>query len=257
MRRPFLPNGINPVQGVSMIERRDWKPEEVLRLTLRVLIGFVLSGLLQSLAMHQSSAGTQSADSWKALVLGQVCFHGTVVAAMVSFLRNQGRSWDQGFGLSAGGSVRAVGMGVLGGMAFLPAAYGLQWGIGTWLKTLGVELPVQTAVGILTEADIWGRSAIFLSAAFGAPWVEELLFRGVAYPFLRDLGWPRLALSGTAIAFGLIHANLSVLVPLTAFGCLLSLLYQHSGNLLTPIAAHVTFNTAPFVLLALDIRLDR
>jgi len=49
-----------------MIERRDWKPEEVLRLTLRVLIGFVLSGLLQSLAMHQNSAGTQSADSWKA-----------------------------------------------------------------------------------------------------------------------------------------------------------------------------------------------
>ena len=55
----------------------------------------------------------------------------------------------------------------------------------------------------------------------------------------------------------LAYANLSVLVPLTAFGCLLSLLYQHSGNLLTPIAAHVTFNTAPFVLLALDIRLDR
>ena len=97
-----------------MIERRDWKPEEVLRLTLRVLIGFVLSGLLQSLAMTQNAAGTHSADSWKALVLGQFCFHGTVVAAMVSFLRNQRRSWDQGFGLSAGGSVRAVGMGVLG-----------------------------------------------------------------------------------------------------------------------------------------------
>lgn len=84
-------------------------------------------------------------------------------------------------------------MGVLGGMAFLPAAYGLQWGIGTWLKTLGVELPVQTAVGILTEADIWGRSAIFLSAAFGAPWVEELLFRGWLTRFSgiwAGLDWP-------------------------------------------------------------------
>ena len=43
-----------------------------------------------------------------------------------------------------------------------------------------------------------------------------MLFRGVAYPFLRDLGWPRAAFWGTAIAFGLIHANRSVLVPLTA-----------------------------------------
>ena len=118
-------------------------------------------------------------------------------------------------------------------------------------------MPAQTAIGILTDADTWGRAAIFLTAALGAPWVEEMLFRGVAFPFLQDFGWPRLALWGTALAFGLIHANLSALAPLTVFGCLLSLLYLHSGNLLTPIAAHVTFNTAPFVLLALDVRLDR
>jgi membrane protease YdiL (CAAX protease family) len=148
-------------------------------------------------------------------------------------------------------------MGVLAGLAFLPAAYGLQWAVGTWLKTLGIELPAQTAIGILVEADVWGRTAIFLTAALSAPWIEELLFRGVAFPFLQDLGWPRLALWGTALVFGLIHANRSVMVPLTAFGFLLCLLYRHSGNLLTPVAAHITFNTAPFLLLALDIRLDR
>ena len=240
-----------------MIERRDWKPEEVLRLTLRVLIGFVLSGLLQSLVMHPNASGKTLLEPWKALVLGQLCFHAIVVAAMMSFMRNQGRTWSEGFGLQVGGSARAVGMGVLAGLAFLPAAYGLQWAIGSWLQTMGVELPAQTAIGILTEADTWGRTAIFLTAALGAPWVEEMLFRGVAFPFLQDLGWSRVALWGTALAFGLIHANRSVLVPLTVFGYLLSLLYRNSGNLLTSIAAHVTFNTAPFVLLSLDIRLDR
>ncbi|MEY2787239.1 MAG: hypothetical protein RLZZ34_382 [Verrucomicrobiota bacterium] len=240
-----------------MIERRDWKPEEVIRLTLRVLIGFVVAGLVQSLCGSFGAEGRPGLGRWPALVLGQVCFPGVVVVAMAVFLRNQRRSWTAGFGLATGGSARAIGMGILAGLAFLPAAYGLQWAIGTWLKTLGVELPAQTAIGILTEADAAGRAAIFLTAAIGAPWVEEMLFRGVAYPFLRDLGWPRAAFWGTAIAFGLIHANRSVLVPLTAFGCLLGLLYEHSGNLLTPIAAHVTFNSAPFVLLALDIRLDR
>ena len=240
-----------------MIERRDWKPEEILRLTLRVLIGFVLSGLLQSLVMHPNTSGGTLIAPWKALVFGQLCFHAIVVVSMVSFMRNQGRTWSEGFGLQVGGSARAVGMGVLAGLAFLPAAYGLQWAIRSWLQTMGVELPAQTAIGILTDADTWGRAAIFLTAALGAPWVEEMLFRGVAFPFLQDFGWPRLALWGTALAFGLIHANLSALAPLTVFGCLLSLLYLHSGNLLTPIAAHVTFNTAPFVLLALDVRLDR
>ena len=62
---------------------------------------------------------------------------------------------------------------------------------------------------------------------------------------------------GTALAFGVIHANRSVFVPLTCFGYLLGLLYRQSGNLLAPIAAHVTFNTAPFVMLALGIQVDR
>jgi hypothetical protein len=66
-----------------MIERRDWKPEEILRLTLRVLIGFVLSGLLQSLVMHPTTTGATLMAPWKALGLGQLCFHAIVVAAMV------------------------------------------------------------------------------------------------------------------------------------------------------------------------------
>lgn len=242
-----------------MIDRRDWSPEEMIRLVLRVLIGFVASGLLQSLAMAFLGGpdGVPASRVWVAMVLGQVCLHGSVLAAMVAFLKRHGRSWSQGFGLEVGGAARSVGLGVVAGLAFLPAAYGLQWAVGSWMKSLGLELPPQTAVRVLTDADGWGRSAIFVTAALAAPWIEEMLFRGVFYPFLRDLGWPRMALWVTALAFGLVHANRSVFLPLTVFGYLLGLLYRHSGNLLTPVAAHVTFNTAPFVLLALGIRVDR
>ncbi|MEY4691002.1 MAG: hypothetical protein RIT19_1327 [Verrucomicrobiota bacterium] len=240
-----------------MIERRDWRPEEVVRLMLRVLIGFVAAGFLQSLAIQPRGIVGAASGAWKALVLGQVCLHVAVVGSMVAFLRSHGRGWREGFGLAEGGVARPVGMGVLAGLAFLPAAYGLQWAIGTWLKTLGVELPPQQAVRILVDADAWGRAAIFLTAGLVTPWVEEMLFRGVGYPFIKDLGRPRLALWGTALAFGVIHANRSVFVPLTCFGYLLALLYRHSGNLLAPVAAHVTFNIAPFVLMALDIRIDR
>ena len=241
-----------------MIERRDWRPEDVIGLVLRVLIAFVLAGLVQSLVLPVAggSAGEPGPRAWLALVAGQVCLHGALLVSMRGFLRKHRLGWSEGFGLRVGGCARAIGTGILAGLAFLPAAYGLQWAVGSWLKSLGVDMPSQAAIRVLTEADLVGRSAIFVTAALVAPWVEEMLFRGVLYPFVRDLGWPRLALWGTALAFGLVHANRSVFVPLTVFGYLLGLLYRHSGNLLVPVAAHVTFNTAPFVLLALGIRVD-
>jgi membrane protease YdiL (CAAX protease family) len=49
--------------------------------------------------------------------------------------------------------------------------------------------------------------------------------------------------------FGVIHFNLSSLVPLTVLALILIWLYEYTGNLLAPIAAHCVFNGANFVAL--------
>ena len=71
------------------------------------------------------------------------------------------------------------------------------------------------------------------------PLVEEVLFRGILYPSVKQLGYPRLALWGTSLFFGLIHSNLMTFVPLTVLSLLLVWLYERTGNLLAPILTHL------------------
>jgi membrane protease YdiL (CAAX protease family) len=41
-----------------------------------------------------------------------------------------------------------------------------------------------------------------------APAAEEMLFRGIIYPAIKQAGFPRLALWGSALLFGAFHVNL-------------------------------------------------
>ena len=47
-----------------------------------------------------------------------------------------------------------------------------------------------------------------------APVAEELLFRGILYPAIKQAGFPRLALWGTSLLFAAMHMNLVTFVPL-------------------------------------------
>src|SRR5207248_2674530 len=81
---------------------------------------------------------------------------------------------------------------------------------------------------------------------FLAPVAEESLFRGILYPFIKQMGHPRLALWGTSILFGAIHLSLVVFVPLTLFAVVLVFVYEKTDKLIAPILMHVLFNTVNF-----------
>jgi len=82
-----------------------------------------------------------------------------------------------------------------------------------------------------------------------APVAEEFIFRGVLYPFVRQLGWPRLAWFGVSFLFALIHVNAVTFVPLLVLALVFVWLYEKTDCLLAPIAAHCLFNTANLVIL--------
>jgi len=86
-------------------------------------------------------------------------------------------------------------------------------------------------------------------AIAGAPVVEEIIFRGILYPALKQHGWPRLALWGTSLLFALTHANAATLLPLSFLAMLLVFLYERTGNLLAPILTHSLFNAANYFAL--------
>jgi membrane protease YdiL (CAAX protease family) len=78
---------------------------------------------------------------------------------------------------------------------------------------------------------------------------EEVLFRGILYPAIKQAGHPRVALWGTALLFAAVHMNLVTFLPLAVLALVLTALYERTNNLLAPITAHVLFNALNFVTL--------
>jgi hypothetical protein len=95
----------------------------------------------------------------------------------------------------------------------------------------------------LEQRVVFGLAAVLL-----APVVEEILFRGILYPAIKQRGYPGFALWGTSLLFAAIHSNLMTFVPLTVLALALVWLYEKTDTLLAPIAAHAVFNAANFFL---------
>jgi membrane protease YdiL (CAAX protease family) len=91
-----------------------------------------------------------------------------------------------------------------------------------------------------------------IAAILIAPAAEEILFRGILYPAIKERGWPRTALIGTSLLFGAIHGHLPSFVALSFLGLVFALLYDRTSNLLAPILAHSTFNAVNFFLFILS-----
>jgi membrane protease YdiL (CAAX protease family) len=103
------------------------------------------------------------------------------------------------------------------------------------LEKTGLSLPEKALMGLL---------AVFL-----APLAEEMIFRGILYPTIKQVGYPRTALWVTSLLFGAIHFNLIAFVPLTLFSVLLISIYERTGSLWASITAHSLFNFTSFAVL--------
>jgi membrane protease YdiL (CAAX protease family) len=118
------------------------------------------------------------------------------------------------------------------------------------LHDWGVKAEEQQAVQVLrTAVSTVDRLKLAVVTILLAPVAEEMLFRGLLYAWIRQIGFPRLALVLTAGIFAFVHFNLATFLPLFVLAVILAVLYERTGNLLAPIAAHSTFNALNFLLL--------
>jgi membrane protease YdiL (CAAX protease family) len=75
-----------------------------------------------------------------------------------------------------------------------------------------------------------------------APIFEELLFRGFAYPDLKDRVGTVGALLLVSALFALMHAHVASAAPLFALGLALVFAYEYTGSIVAPMALHALFN---------------
>lgn len=99
--------------------------------------------------------------------------------------------------------------------------------------------------------------AVAIVATFTAPFVEELVYRGVLYPaFQKSFGVPAAFLLVTAL-FALVHVpqywpSTSTILLLTLLSMILTAIRVKTGNLLPCVIFHTIFNGLQSVLLILE-----
>jgi membrane protease YdiL (CAAX protease family) len=232
---------------------RPWHLEGFfLRLTALVVVfcvGFSLA------AFVQKQAG-MPAVSPRHMLVGVLSFQGAALIWVALFVREHKISWREAFGFSQRWP-RAILLGVIAACLFMPVGRGLQL-VSTrtieWTEKrvprLGLKPETQQAVQSMETAVTWrSRLALGFVTILLVPLAEELLFRGILYPWIKQAGFPRLAWWGTAFLFAAMHANLPTFVPLMVLALVLTMLYEVTGNLLTSIMAHAVFNGLGFAQL--------
>jgi membrane protease YdiL (CAAX protease family) len=237
--------------GALFVLGRPWSLDQSVR-NLAALLVCVYAGLaLTWWAVHLRGGHAGTENSTLKIVIAVLSFQGASVVLVHRFLREQHRGWISEFGLDLGWQ-RAVLLGAAIAVIFLPVGWGLQSASASLLQRLELHPEEQVAVEVLrTSQAPLSRLVLGLAAIVVAPLGEELLFRGILYPAIKQWGFPRLAWWGTALLFGAIHTNLISFLPLTLLALCLIWLYERTGNLLAPITAHSLFNAMNFAALYL------
>jgi len=236
--------------GIALfLLRRDWDPERLLR-RVGPTLGFFYAGFTLG-AFAQKWAGIPSPNVGQ-MVISAVAFQGAILALLWFFLREHGQGWRASFGFDRNWP-NAVVTGLLVALMVLPAAWLLQKTSILVLDHLpfsALKPEEQQAVRTIRATTFLGeRVTLGIITILLAPFAEELLFRGVLYPGIRDAGFPRLALWGNSCLFAAVHLNAATFVPLLLLAVVLTRLYERTGNLLACVATHSLFNALNFALL--------
>ncbi len=243
--------------ALRMLSAKPWKPANALMVCAIIIAGFCFITLSAALVLQLTGKTEFDHTSFFFLVFATLSMHGPILLATAGFLRFRRIPWSEAFGFSAPGKGRAVLWGVFAALIFLPIGAATRLASVAFIDWINhvfhfhIEVEkTQTAVVVLSDQQT--VAAKIYASAFAiiiAPIAEEILFRGILYPAIKQAGYPRAALWGTAIAFAAIHEDIRIFLPLMILGLILVCLYERNNNLLAPIAAHSLFNAINVIFL--------
>ncbi|WP_433033711.1 lysostaphin resistance A-like protein [Actinomycetospora sp. CA-053990] len=132
---------------------------------------------------------------------------------------------------------------------------GVGLGVIVWLVSRALILAYVAITGDTSDPQaaltlFSGPVAATLVVLIGGlvvPLGEELLFRGVGYGVLRRLGYV-VAVVLSAGVFALAHGLNVVFAAALLLGVVNAVLYERTGSIWPPVAAHATFNLISFAL---------
>ncbi len=233
-----------------MLSAKPWRTEAVIQLIAGVFVCLCLGVTMAGVLRQAGVVAFKSPDSFAGVLLATLSFQGATCVLIYIFLKLHAVNWRDAFGFNHSNLKKPMllAVGVL--ILILPVILLLENGSALVLEKLGLPPEDQRAVDLILNAkSLWMRGYLVFFAVLLAPVAEEFLFRGLLYPFIKQLGWPKLAWIGVSLLFALIHLNAPTFLPLFVFALVLTWLYERTDCLLAPIVTHSLFNSANLLIL--------
>jgi membrane protease YdiL (CAAX protease family) len=208
---------------------------------------FVFSTAAVAIIIALAGYSASQPDDWPLWLVGvaQLPLWGGyfAVAIIVSRVRGTGH-WRRDYGLQ----LRAVDLwglpiGALTQLVFVWILYRL---IDLFINVHDLDKPARQ---LTDRATGWGVVILVLIVGVGAPFFEELFFRGLIMRAIQSYFDDTVALVGSAAVFAAVHFELLQLPALFLFGLVAGYCAQRTGRLGMSIFAHVGFNMTTVVIL--------
>jgi membrane protease YdiL (CAAX protease family) len=197
--------------------------------------------------------GSESAEYYtSALVVSMLADVGLVVAAAwLTFGRNGG-SWESlGFRRPRWSTLGWAAAAFLGAFAASSAYSAIVSALG--ISGLESECTDQLPQAVLDNGRLVALAAVV--AVVFAPVCEETFFRGFLFPGIAR-AWglaPGIVLSGLIFSSAHLGVNIhKTIIPIALVGAVFAYSYWRSGNIISTMAAHFTFNVISFSYLAAE-----
>lgn len=172
------------------------------------------------------------------------------LAGFAMYFRRQRLDLRQALGLDAIAIGAAAGWGVIFCLASLPPVGVIIFATDTVCQLFHINVGDQPIINLFLKTNSPSLLITLLLFALSvAPVFEEFIFRGFAYPALKQRYgfWPALLLVSGVFAISHLHAP--SFLPLFAFAIGLGLAYELTGSLVAPITMHALFNAIMIVQL--------
>lgn len=239
------------MQITHTVPYKGWNSRDVAMLFLGIVCCVMFSHLLLGLFAGPIASFFADGGRLFVVVFSTFSFQGMAAVLVTIFLYMQKSNWKRAFGLHIGSPTTIIIHGIVFGLAAFPLSLMLVDGLQVVLEQLGLHSEPQEVIKMIQQdgpGSLSQKVAIGILSLCVAPIVEEVLFRGVLYVHLRDMGYPQLAMWGSAMLFGFVHGNSTAFIPMVLLAIFLTLIYEKYANLMVCMATHVTFNAANFIL---------
>lgn len=242
-----------------MLSEKPWKADGLILLVAGLLLSMSM-GMLLAQALPKLFPSVAELDQlFVRFIISTLSVQGVALVLIHQFFRWHNTTWRELLVSRERSWFTALGTGLLAGLLVIPVALVLLNFVSLELmRLIQLEPEKQTAITVIEKTVAPTQRIWFAFAAIVlAPVVEEVFFRGILYPYLKQRTRQSFALIVTSVLFAAIHFNVMIFIPLVFFGIVLALLYERTDSLITPIATHAVFNATNFVMLIYQDELTR